>query len=138
MNNKELLREKISEVRNKVAVLTKEIVALKNDEAGTMNISLNTASTQLYQKKKELRTLQLIDSLFSNDTKLNESDKSTFILLTTLESERTNTKYEFKAGDSIIDAMIKYPSLTKSKLEEKLIKLGLRADYNNNKIVEEK
>lgn len=135
MKDKQLLREKISEVRNKVATLTKEVVALKAEEAGTLNISLNTASTQLYQKKKELRTLQLIDSLFNDDIKLSEENKKTFILLTTLESERTVTHYDLKEGDVIIDVMMKYPSMTRKKLDDKLTKLGLKADYANNKIV---
>lgn len=135
MKDKQLLREKISEVRNKVATLTKEVVALKAEEAGTLNISLNTASTQLYQKKKELRTLQLIDSLFNDDIKLSEENKKAFILLTTLESERTVTHYDLKEGDVIIDVMMKYPSMTRKKLDDKLTKLGLKADYANNKIV---
>lgn len=115
-------------IDQKIAELTKTIAALKTDET----ISKNTRGTQLYARGRERRVLHLIKTLVAaagDDVKLEGDDMDTFVLITTLASERKTTKYEFNEGDNIFELMQKYENLSRKDMEQKLEKLGLKMDF---------
>ena len=129
-----LVEEKINELTKSIKVMT-----ARNTEDPTepTYISKNTKQTQLYHMKRERRVLALVKSLVAAnpDIKLSSEDQDTFVLITTLASERTNTKYVFNVGDSLLDIMTKYENLSRKDLDTKLEKLGLKMDYEKTKKV---
>lgn len=132
---------KITLVEGKINELTKSIKVMtaRNTEDPTdpTYISKSTKQTQLYHMKRERRVLALVKSLIAAnpDVKLSPEDQETFALITTLVSERTNTKYVFNVGDNLLDIMTKYENLSRKDLDAKLEKLGLKMDYDNTKCV---
>lgn len=132
---------KITLVEGKINELTKSIKVMtaRNTEDPTdpTYISKSTKQTQLYHMKRERRVLALVKSLIAAnpDVKLSPEDQETFALVTTLASERTNTKYVFNVGDDLLDIMTKYENLSRKDLDAKLEKLGLKMDYDNTKKV---
>lgn len=121
-------------IDQKIAELTKTIAALKTDES----ISKNTRGTQLYARGRERRVLHLIKTLVAaagDDVKLVGDDMDTFVLITTLSSERKLTKYEFNEGDDLLTLMEKYPNLSRKDMETKLKKVGLKIDFETKKLV---
>lgn len=132
---------KITLVEGKINELTKSIKVMtaRNTEDPTdpTYISKSTKQTQLYHMKRERRVLALVKSLIAAnpDVKLGPEDQETFALITTLVSERTNTKYVFNVGDNLLDIMTKYENLSRKDLDAKLEKLGLKMDYDNTKCV---
>ena len=125
----------ISLINGKVADLRSIIATLKTDES----ISKNTRSTQLYARGKERKTLQLINSLVGmlpDEFKLTEDDMNTFVLLTTLSTERASSSaIVIKEGDSIMELLMNHPNLNKKKLEEKCQKAGLVMDFTKGILV---
>lgn len=124
-------------VQEKIDELTKTIAALKTDET----ISKNTRGTQLYARGRERRVLHLIKSLLilagddDDLVELSPEDQDTFVLITTLATERKVTKYEFHEGDNIFELMQKYENLSRKDMEQKLEKLGLKMDFAKGIIV---
>lgn len=121
-------------IDQKIAELTSTIASLKTDET----ISKNTRGTQLYARSRERRVLHLIGSLIKvagEDVKLSPEDQETFVLITTLATERKLTKYEFHEGDNLLDVLEKYPNLNRKQLQEKVEKLGLKLDFAAGMIV---
>lgn len=119
---------KTSLIDEKIIELTKTIAALKTDES----ISKNTRGTQLYARGRERRVLHLVRSLVvaaGNDVVLEPEDMDTFVLITTLSSERKLTKYEFHEGDNIFELMQRYENLSRKDMEQKLEKIGLKMDF---------
>ena len=132
---------KISLVEGKINELTKSIKVMtaRNTEDPTdpTYISKSTKQTQLYHMKRERRVLALVKNLIAAnpDVKLSPEDQDTFVLITTLSSERTVSKYVFNEGDALLDIMTKYENLSRKDLDTKLAKLGLKMDYENTKTV---
>lgn len=129
-----LVEEKINELTKAIKVMTARET---EDRTNPTYISKNTKQTQLYHMKRERRVLALVKSLVASnpDVKLSQEDQETFALITTLASERTNTKYVFNVGDSLLDIMTKYENLSRKDLDTKLQKLGLKMDYEKTKKV---
>lgn len=129
-----LVEEKINELTSAIKVMTARET---EDRTNPTCISKNTKQTRLYHMKRERRVLRLIASLIkaNPDVVLSPDDSETFVLITTLASERTNTKYVFNVGDSLLDIMTKYENLSRKDLDAKLEKQGLRMNYET-KLVE--
>lgn len=132
---------KISIVEGKINELTAAIkVMTARDTTNPTDptyIAKSTKQTQLYHMKRERRVLALVKNLIAAnpDVKLSDTDQETFVLITTLASERSVTKYQFNEGDSIYDIMTKYENLSRKDLDKKLEKLGLKADFASGKII---
>lgn len=121
-------------VQEKINDLKSQIAAMKVNET----LSKNTRGTQLYKLGRDRRILHLIASLLKDDTKLEGDDLDTFVLITTLSSERAErASIEVKEGDTILELMQKYEE--KRDLQKKLIaaceKAGLKLDYTSGKVV---
>ena len=129
-----LVEEKINELTKAIKVMTARET---EDRTNPTYVSKNTKQTQLYHMKRERRVLALVKSLVAAnpDLTLSQEDQETFVLITTLASERTNTKYVFNVGDSLLDIMTKYENLSRKDLDTKLEKLGLKMDYEKTKKV---
>ena len=129
-----LVDEKINELKSAIEVMKRRNV---EDPTDPTYISKNTRSTQLYHMGREKRVLGLIKALIAAnpDIKLSTEDQETFVLITTLASERVLTKYQFAVGDSLLDIMTKYENLSRKDLDAKLEKLGLKMDYESTKKV---
>lgn len=129
-----LVEEKINELTKSIKVMTARNT---EDPTDPTCISKNTKQTRLYHMKRERRVLALVKSLVAAnpDVKLSSEDQETFVLITTLASERTNTKYVFNVGDSLLDIMTKYENLSRKDLDTRLEKLGLKMDYEKTKKV---
>lgn len=132
---------KISIVEGKINELTAAIkVMTARDTTNPTDptyIAKSTKQTQLYHMKRERRVLALVKNLIAAnpDVKLSDTDQETFVLITTLASERSVTKYQFNEGDSIYDIMTKYENLSRKDLDKKLEKLGLKADFAKGIVV---
>lgn len=132
---------KITLVEGKINELTKSIKVMTardtEDPTSPTYIAKSTKQTQLYHMKRERRVLALIKSLLeaNPDVKLSQEDQETFVLVTTLASERSVTKYQFNEGDSIFELMSKYENLSRKDMEAKVAKLGLKLDFASGKIV---
>lgn len=129
-----LAEEKINELTSFIKVMTARETEDKNDPT---YIAKSTKQTQLYHMKRERRVLALIKHLIAAnpDVKLSPEDQETFVLITTLSSERKATKYVFNEGDDLYETMSKYENLSRKDLEKKLEKIGLKADFAAGKIV---
>lgn len=129
-----LVDGKINELTSAIKVMTARET---EDRTNPTYISKNTKQTQLYHMKRERRVLALVKSLIAAnpELKLSAEDQETFVLITTLASERTSTKYQFAVGDSLLDIISKYENLSRNDLDKKLEKLGLKMDYDNTKRV---
>lgn len=129
-----LVDEKINELKSAIEVMKRRNV---EDPTDPTYISKNTRSTQLYHMGREKRVLGLIRALITAnpDVVLSQDDQETFVLITTLASERVLTKYQFSVGDSLLDIMTKYENLSRKDLDAKLEKLGLKMDYAKTKCV---
>lgn len=129
-----LVDGKINELTSAIKVMTARET---EDRTNPTYISKNTKQTQLYHMKRERRVLALVKSLIAAnpELKLSAEDQETFVLITTLASERTATKYVFNEGDSLLDIISKYENLSRNDLDKKLEKLGLKMDYDNTKKV---
>lgn len=126
--NLSLVDEKLNEIKSSI-----------NTMKTRDDISKNTRSTQLYHLKREQKILHLIHSMIklNPDMKLSDEDIETFVSLTTLQSERSTTKYLFSVGDNLLDIMDKYENLSRKDLDSKLDKLGLKMNYTTH-LVEKK
>lgn len=129
-----LVEEKINELTKAIKVMTARET---EDRTNPTYVSRNTKQTQLYHMRRERRVLALVKSLVAANPNLtlSQEDQETFVLITTLASERTNTKYVFNVGDSLLDIMTKYENLSRKDLDTKLEKLGLKMDYEKTKKV---
>lgn len=129
MNKKEAIRlcqERINEVKQAVTVL-------KTSDK-------KSASTQLYQKRKEIKSLTVISELLSlittDEIKLKSNDD--FISLTNLSAERK--VYEavvINEGDALLDILKKYADRKDiyNKVMNAAEKNGLILDASSNKFV---
>lgn len=122
-------------VEEKIADLKSAIAAMKTNES----ISKNTRGTQLYKLGRERRVLHLINALLTQieDVKLSEDDMDTFVLITTLASERTErTSIEVKEGDSILELLQKYSDKKdiQKKLQNACEKVGLVMNFKTGLI----
>lgn len=129
-----LVEEKINELTKAIKVMTARET---EDRTNPTYVSRNTKQTQLYHMRRERKVLALVKSLVAANPNLtlSQEDQETFVLITTLASERTNTKYVFNIGDSLLDIMTKYENLSRKDLDTKLEKLGLKMDYEKTKKV---
>ena len=129
-----LVNEKINELTAMIKVMTARDTTNPTDPT---YIAKSTKQTQLYHMKRERRVLALIKDLIAAnpEVKLSAEDQETFVLITTLASERTTTKYQFNEGDDIYTIMTKYENLSRKDLDKKLEKLGLKADFASGKII---
>lgn len=129
-----LVNEKINELTKAIKVMTARET---EDRTDPTYISKSTKQTQLYRMKRERRILALIKSLIEANPNvvLSGDNQETFVLITTLASERNNTKYVFNVGDGLLDIMTKYENLSRKDLDAKLAKLGLKMDYEGTKKV---
>ena len=129
MNKKEAIRlcqERINEVKQAIAVL-------KTSDK-------KSASTQLYQKRKEIKSLTVISELLSlitsDEVKLKSNDD--FISLTNLSSERK--VYEavvINEGDALLDILKKYADRKDiyNKVMNAAEKNGLVLDASTNTFI---
>lgn len=129
MNKKEAIRlcqERINEVKQAVAIL-------KTSDK-------KSASTQLYQKRKEIKSLTVISELLSlitsDEVKLKSNDD--FISLTNLSAERK--VYEavvINEGDALLDILKKYADRKDiyNKVMNAAEKNGLVLDASTNKFI---
>lgn len=126
-------------VKGKVEELTSKINKLKvaniSDATADDFISPSTRSTQLNKLRRERDVLNLIGSLITTDTKLDDKQTDLLVRLTTLSSERATTKYVFNEGDSIFEVMQKYEKLSRKDIEERCEKVGLKLDFEKGIIV---
>ena len=126
-------------IKGKVEELTSKINALKvaniSDATADDFISPSTRSTQLNKLRRERDVLNLISSLITTDTKLDDKQTDLLVRLTTLSSERATTKYVFNEGDSIFEVMQKYEKLSRKDIEERCEKVGLKLDFEKGIIV---
>ena len=120
----------------KIADLKSQIAAMKTNES----ISKNTRGTQLYKLSRERRVLHLINSLIAqlgDKIKLNKDDMDTFVLITTLASERAvRSSIEVKEGDSILELLQKYADKKdiQKKLQTACEKVGLVMNFKTGLI----
>lgn len=126
---------KLSLIDEKIADITKQESVMKvrniTDPTDPTYISKNTRGTQLYHMGRDKRTLHLIRSLVEaagEDVKLSADDMDTLVLITTLSSERSSTRYVIEAGMKVIDVLMKYPNLNGKTLRERLEKLNLKME----------
>lgn len=129
-----LVNEKIDELTTAIKVM---MARNTEDPTNPTYIAKSTKQTQLYHLKRERRVLRLIKSLLAAnpDVTLSSEDQETFVLVTTLATERAVTKYVFKEGDDIFELMTKYENLSRKDMETKVAKLGLKMDFASGKIV---
>jgi hypothetical protein len=129
-----LVNEKIDELTTAIKVM---MARNTEDPTNPTYIAKSTKQTQLYHLKRERRVLRLIKSLLAAnpDVTLSSEDQETFVLVTTLATERSVTKYVFKEGDDIFELMTKYENLSRKDMEAKVAKLGLKMDFASGKIV---
>jgi hypothetical protein len=129
-----LVNEKIDELTTAIKVM---MARNTEDPTNPTYIAKSTKQTQLYHLKRERRVLRLIKSLLAAnpDVTLSSEDQETFVLVTTLATERAVTKYVFKEGDDIFELMTKYENLSRKDMEAKVAKLGLKMDFASGKIV---
>ena len=132
INFTQLCEEKIADLRSAIA-------AMKVNET----LSKNTRGTQLYKLGRERRVLHLINALLSQieDVKLKKDDMDTFVLITTLASERTGrSSIEVHEGDSILELLQKYAD--KKDIQKKLSaaceKIGLIMNFKTGLIEKSK
>lgn len=103
-----------------------------------------TRNTKLYKIKRDERTITLIQHLIEQlptDYKWEKSDRDTFILLTTLASERVT--YEpiiVQEGDMIIDLLQKYDGRKDimNKLTAACASVNCHMDFASGKVVANK
>lgn len=129
-----MTKEKLTEVSfesfealyaDKVAELTASINRLKTDD----NISKNTRGTQLYAKKRERATLQLLATAHrqAKVLKLTEDEQNRLVSLTTLTAERPSMiKIEVNAGDSVLQLLQKYDGVKNPW--DKIMKAAAKAE----------
>ena len=125
---------KLSIIDEKLDELKSIIAATKTSDA----ISKNTRSTKLYALGKERRVLHLIRSLIEKnpDVKLSEDDANTFVLITTLASERVyKSPVEIHEGDSILEILQKYQDYKTDTITKAAEKAGLKMDYTKGVFV---
>lgn len=128
---------------NRVQLIDEKLNELKSTIASTKtndSISVNTRSTKLYTLGKERRVLHLIRSLIENnpDIKLSDDDANTFVLITTLASERAvQVSIEVHEGDTILSLLEKYKERKNiaAKLNTACEKAGLKLDYAKGIVV---
>ena len=124
INYSQLCEEKIADLKSQIA-------AMKVNET----LSKNTRGTQLYKLGRERRVLHLINSLIAqvgDKIKLSEDDMDTFVLITTLASERAErSSIEVHEGDSILALLQKYADKKdiQRKLQTACEKVGLRMNF---------
>lgn len=127
---------KLSLVDEKLNELKSTIATTKTSES----ISKNTRSTKLYALGRERRVLHLIRSLIeaNPDIKLSKDDADTFILVTTLASERVvQQSIVIKEGDKILDIMQKYQERKGDSIKKAAEKAGLKMDYASGTFVKD-
>jgi len=132
VNFNKLIKDKVEELTSKINKLK---VANISDATADDFISPSTRSTQLNKLRRERDVLNLISSLITTDTKLNDKQTDLLVRLTTLSSERATTKYVFNEGDSIFEVMQKYEKLSRKDIEERCEKVGLKLDFEKGIIV---
>ncbi len=123
-----LVDEKLEELKSSIATV-------KTAE----NVAKSTRNTQLYKLGRERRVLCLIKSLISAGgiEKLEDADRETLVLLTTLASERrVYDAVEVKEGDSILELAAKYDDRRDpiGKIKAACEKAGLKMDYTTGLI----
>ena len=132
VNFNSLIKGKVEELTSKINKLK---VANIKDATADDFISPSTRSTQLNKLRRERDVLNLISSLITTDTKLDDKQTDLLVRLTTLSSERATTKYVFNEGDSIFEVMQKYEKLSRKDIEERCEKVGLKLDFEKGIIV---
>ena len=132
VNFNKLIKGKVEELTSKINKLK---VANISDATADDFISPSTRSTQLNKIRRERDVLNLISSLITTDTKLDDKQTDLLVRLTTLSSERATTKYVFNEGDSIFEVMQKYEKLSRKDIEERCEKVGLKLDFEKGIIV---
>ena len=132
VNFNKLIKGKVEELTSKINKLK---VANISDATADDFISPSTRSTQLNKLRRERDVLNLIGSLITTDTKLDDKQTDLLVRLTTLSSERATTKYVFNEGDSIFEVMQKYEKLSRKDIEERCERVGLKLDFEKGIIV---
>ena len=125
---------KLSLVDEKLNELKSTIAATKTSDA----ISKNTRSTKLYALGRERRVLHLVRSLIeaNPDIKLDKDDADTFVLITTLASERTvQSSIVINEGDNILEVLQKYQDRKAASVTKAAEKAGLKMDYASGKFL---
>ena len=121
------MNNKIKLIDEKLAEMKATIESTKRNDA----ISKNTRSTKLYALGRERRVLHLIRALVEKaDVKLSPEDNDTFVLLTTLASERAvQVTIEINENDKILDVLQKYADRKATNIMKAAERRGLKADY---------
>lgn len=123
-----LIDERVTDLKSVIATLK------------VSDCNKNTRSTQLYKLGRQRRVMNLIKSLVNqlgDDIKLTDADKDTFVLITTLSTERaTRTQVECNVGDDIVETLQKYQHVKNisEKLNKYCEKNGLVFNYATGKI----
>lgn len=126
---------------NKLSLVDEKLNELKSTIAATTTsdaISKNTRSTKLYALGRERRVLHLVRSLIkaNPDIKLDKDDADTFVLITTLASERTvQSSIVINEGDNILEVLQKYQDRKAASVTKAAEKAGLKMDYASGKFV---
>ena len=107
-------------------------------------VSKKTRGTQLYGRSKERRILHLLSSVINQvsgeSIKLTEDDMDTFVLITTLSTERVKpTQVVVNEGDMLLDLLKKYADV--KKVYDKIMKAceagDLKLDNNTGKFIKQ-
>lgn len=124
-------------IADKIGELKTQIATTKTAD----NLTKNTRGTKLYKLGRDRRVLHLISSLIDqlgDKVKLSPEDMDTFVLITTLESERADrSSVTVSEGDSILELMQKYEDKKdlQAKLTKAAEKAGLKLDYKSGLVV---
>lgn len=123
-------------LKDKIREINASIDVLKNNES----LSKNTKQTQGYKLRRDRDVLHLIEELVRGreNVQLSESAMNTFILITTLASERPErTVVTVKEGDNIQDKLEEYKDVKSvyDKLVKAADKANLKMDFSVGKFV---
>jgi len=124
-------------IDEKLAELKTQIAAVTNDQT----IAKSTRGTQRYKLSRDRRILHLIKSLITDSTEITEENMNTFVLLTTLESEKkVYDAVVVKEGDSILQLAEKYDDRKDpiGKIKAACDKAGLVMNYSTGLIEKSK
>lgn len=112
----------------KAAELREAIETIKVKDS----ISKNTRGVQLYAKKREYETLQLIRAMFAQygGVTLEEPLHNRLVSLVTLSEERNGAVVKVQSGDRIVDLLAKYADVKDvyNKIMKAADKAGLTYD----------
>lgn len=130
------MNDRVKLIDEKIAEIKATIATTKTSDA----ISKNTRSTKLYALGRERKVLHLIRSLMEKnpDIELSDVDSNTFVMLTTLASERAPiASIEINEGDKILEVLQKYADRRTINIMKAAERKSLKVDYVTGTFIKE-